>query len=79
MRKYTKCSIELIFFIIQVTADALNENEAHPRRLQFGFAPELEKLIHDKVESSADLYVTLQFFSVVFFFLVIFLIFIIAV
>lgn len=51
-----------------MTAGAVNENEAHPRRLQFGFAPELEKLVHDKVESSADLYVTLQFLSVVFIF-----------
>ena len=32
-------------------------DDDHPRRLQFGFAPELEKLIHEKVESSAHLYV----------------------
>ena len=32
-------------------------DDDHPSRLQFGFAPELEKLIHEKVESSADLYV----------------------
>ena len=43
-----------------MTAGARSENEAHPRRLQFGFAPELEKLVHDKVESSADLYVAVQ-------------------
>lgn len=34
-----------------------DESETHPRRLQFGFAPELEQIVHDKVESSADLYV----------------------
>ena len=39
-------------------AGAPSDNEAHPHRLQFGFAPELEKLVHDKVESSDDLYVT---------------------
>ena len=49
-----------------MTAGAVNENEAHPRRLQFGFAPELEQLVHDKVESSADLCVTFQFFSQLF-------------
>ena len=38
----------------------LIENHAHPRRLQFGFAPELEQIVHDKVESSADLYVIYQ-------------------
>ena len=54
--------IELIPFIAadQRTAGARRENETHPSRLQFGFAPELEKLVHDKVESSADLYVILD-------------------
>lgn len=53
------CSFDFIVF--QETAGAPSENEAHPRRLQFGFAPELEKLVHDKVESSVDLYVHVTF------------------
>ena len=47
--------VHLLFTLFQDNAGEPIENEAHPRRLQFGFGPELEKLVHDKVESSGDL------------------------
>ncbi|XP_068712690.1 nischarin-like isoform X2 [Montipora foliosa] len=39
----------------QESTGPLTEDEAHPSRLQFGFAPELERIVRDKVESSTDL------------------------
>ncbi|XP_074608631.1 nischarin-like isoform X2 [Acropora palmata] len=39
----------------QESAGVLLEDEVHPRRLKFGFAPELEQVVRDKVESSTDL------------------------
>ena len=43
-------------FSLKETFDASTEND-HPRRLQFGFSTELEKLVHEKVESSTGMYV----------------------
>ena len=48
---------QLTLFLFQESAGALLEDEVHPRRLKFGFAPELEQIVRDKVESSTNLYV----------------------
>ncbi|KAK2571080.1 Nischarin [Acropora cervicornis] len=46
---------QLSLFLFQESAGVLLEDEVHPRRLKFGFAPELEQVVRDKVESSTDL------------------------
>ena len=48
---------QLTLFLFQESGGAHLEDEVHPRRLKFGFAPELEQIVRDKVESSTNLYV----------------------
>ena len=38
----------------------MGENESDPCRLQFGFAPDLEEILREKMESNAEVYVLIE-------------------